>query len=97
VIQWISKSVSQLVSKSVGKNLLERSLVIEVSKVSMVSELRRLKASKPGLYTNSYELYDFRYFAAFSADSVHLKKPSRWPKALIGPPCHGAPGWRRQN
>jgi hypothetical protein len=30
-----------------------------------------------------------------SAGSFHLKKPSRWPKALIGPPCHGAP-WTRE-
>jgi hypothetical protein len=52
----------------------------------------KLKASIPGLQTNSYEMYDIRHFVAFSADSVHLKKPSRWPKALIGPPCHGAPG-----
>jgi hypothetical protein len=33
--------------------------------------------------------YDYRRFAAFSADSVHLKKPSGGPKGLIGPPCHG--------
>jgi hypothetical protein len=52
----------------------------------------RLKASIPNLHTNSNKLYDSRYLAAFSAGSVHLKKPSRWPKALIGPPCHGAPG-----
>ena len=28
--------------------------------------------------------------AAFSTDSIHLKKPSGGPKGLIGPPCHGA-------
>jgi hypothetical protein len=51
----------------------------------------RLKASKPFLHENSNALYDYRHFAAFSADSVHLKKPSGGPKGLIGPPCHGAP------
>jgi hypothetical protein len=49
-----------------------------------------LKASKPSLYANSNALCEWRHFAAFSADSGYLKKPSRWPKALIGPPCHGA-------
>jgi hypothetical protein len=50
---------------------------------------KRLKASKPFLHANSNALYDCRHFAAFSADSVHLKKPSGGPKGLIGPPCHG--------
>jgi hypothetical protein len=59
-------------------------------------ELMKLKASKPFLQTNFNVLYDYRYFAVFSANSVHLKKPSQWPKALIGPPCHGAPGRRSQ-
>ena len=63
----------------------------EVNKVNKVRELRRLKASKPLLYANSNEGYNIRYFDAFSADSVHLKKPSGGPKGLIGPPCHGAP------
>ena len=101
--QWVSKSVSQLVCKSVWKSLLERSLVIshwslvsEVSNVNMVSERRRLKASKPDLQENSNASYDFRHVDVFSADSVHLKKPSGGPKGLIGPPCHGAPGRRRQ-
>jgi hypothetical protein len=67
-----------------------------VSKVGMVSDLRRLKASIPVLHTSPNVLYDIRPFAAFSADSVHLKKPSRWPKALTGSPCHGAPGRRGQ-
>jgi hypothetical protein len=53
--------------------------------------LRRLKASKPFMYANSKVLYDYRHFAAFSADLVHLKKPSGGPKGLIGPPCHWAP------
>jgi hypothetical protein len=51
----------------------------------------RLKASKPCLHANSNVLSDYRYFVAFSADSIHLKKPSVGPKGLIGPPCHGAP------
>jgi hypothetical protein len=59
-------------------------------------KLRRLKASKPFLHANSNELYCFRHFVAFTADSIHLKKPSGGPKGLIGPPCHGAPGRRRQ-
>jgi hypothetical protein len=57
--------------------------------------LRRLKASKLFLHANSNALYNYRHFAAFSVDSVHLKKPSGGPKGLIGPPCHGAPGRRR--
>jgi hypothetical protein len=81
-------------SDSVGKSLLERSSVIShwslVSEVNMLSELRSLKASKPGLDENSNALYDFRHFDAFSDESVHLKKPSGGPKGLIGPPCHGA-------
>ncbi len=43
-------------------------------------KLRRLKASKPSLYANSNALYNYRYFVAFSADLIHLKKPSRWPE-----------------
>ena len=66
------------------------------ARVSMVTELRKLKASKPLLHRNSNALYDMQNFDAFSAGLVHLKKSSRWPKALIGPPCHGAPGRRRQ-
>jgi hypothetical protein len=46
----------------------------------------KLKASKPSLNTNYNALYDFQHFVAFPVDPVHLKKPSRWPKALIGPP-----------
>jgi hypothetical protein len=71
-------------------------LFIEGSVVSRISEIKRLKASKPCLHTNPNASYDFQRFTAFSADSVHQKKPSRWPKALIGPPCHGAPSRRRQ-
>jgi hypothetical protein len=55
----------------------------------------RLKASIPVLKGNSKTLYYIRHFTAFSADSVHLKKPSVGPKGLIGPPCHGTPGRRR--
>jgi hypothetical protein len=50
---------------------------------------RRLKASIPLLYATSNKLYNIRHFGAFSADSIHLKKPLGGPKALIGPPCHG--------
>jgi hypothetical protein len=70
--------------------------VNEVSKINIVSELRSLKASIPGLQANSSALYDYRHFDAFAAGTVHLKKPSVGPKGLIGPPCHGAPGRRRQ-
>jgi hypothetical protein len=50
----------------------------------------RLKASKHSLHANYNVLYDFQQFCAFLDDSVQSKKPSRWPKALIGSPCHGA-------
>jgi Asp-tRNA(Asn)/Glu-tRNA(Gln) amidotransferase A subunit family amidase len=60
------------------------------------SSKMRLKASKPGVSTNSHELSSNRHFDEFAADSIHLKKPSVGPKGLIGPPCHGAPGRRRQ-
>ena len=43
------------------------------------------------MHANSNELYNIRHFDAFTAGSVHLKKPSGGPKGLIGPPCHGAP------
>jgi type II secretory pathway component PulK len=66
--------------------------VSEVSKVSKGGKLIKPKASRPFLYTNSGALNDSQHFAELTADSVQLKKPSRWPKALIGPPCHGAPG-----
>jgi hypothetical protein len=56
----------------------------------------RLKASKQSLSTNSHELNNIRHFNEFATGSVHLKKPSVGPKGLIGPPCHGAPGRRRQ-
>jgi hypothetical protein len=56
----------------------------------------RLKASKPCMPANSYELFSIRHFAAFAAGTVHVKKPSVGPKGLIGPPCYGAPGRRRQ-
>jgi hypothetical protein len=59
-------------------------------------KLRRLKASKPCASANSHELYNNRYFDTLSADTVHSKKPSVGPKGLIGSPCHGAPGRRRQ-
>jgi hypothetical protein len=40
----------------------------------------RLKVSIPGVQTTFYQLHNIRHFAAFSADLVHLKKPSRWPE-----------------
>jgi amino acid adenylation domain-containing protein len=54
--------------------------------------------NKPVLTAERYghELYNNRHFDAFTADTVHLKKPSVGPKGLIGPSCHGAPGRRRQ-
>ena len=55
------------------------------------SSKRRLKASIPCVQTTFNQSHDIRYFAAFTADSVHLKKPSGGPKGLTGPPCHGAP------
>jgi hypothetical protein len=59
----------------------------------MVRVLKKLKASISFLQTDSNALYASGHFVAFPAGSIQLKKPSRWPKALIGPPCHGAPGW----
>ena len=56
----------------------------------------RLKASKPCVSANSHELSGNRHFDAFAADTIHLKKPSVGPKGLMGPPCHGALGRRRQ-
>jgi hypothetical protein len=46
---------------------------------------------------NEVQSCDFQKFDAFTAGSVHLKGPSGGPKGLIGPPCHGAPGRRRQS
>jgi hypothetical protein len=90
-------------SDSVGKSLLERSLVIShwslvsaVSNLHMLNEHRGLKASIPCLQANSNALYDYRHFDAIAAGTVHLKKPSGGPKGLIGSPCPGAPGRRRQ-
>jgi glycosyltransferase involved in cell wall biosynthesis len=51
--------------------------------------IRGLKASIPCVHTISNRLYDILHFAAFSAGSFQLKKPSGGPKGLIGPPCHG--------
>jgi hypothetical protein len=50
---------------------------------------RRLKASIPGVQATFHQLHDIRHIDAFTAGSVHLKKPSGGPKGLIGPPCHG--------
>jgi hypothetical protein len=49
-----------------------------------------LKASIPGVQTTFLKSLNIRHFDAFTAISVHLKKPSGGPKGLIGPPCHGA-------
>jgi hypothetical protein len=59
-------------------------------------KVRRLKASMPDVQTTFYQIHNILHFAAFAAGSVLLKKPSGGPKGLIGPPCHGAPGRRRQ-
>jgi len=80
--QWVSRSVGQKVRKLEGEKV--RSLKV------------RLKASKPRVPENSYELHNIRHFDVVAAGTVHLKKPSVGPKGLIGPPCHGAPGRRRQ-
>jgi len=74
--------VGQWVSGSVGQKV--RSLKM------------RLKVSKPGVSANSYELQNNRHFEVFASDTIQSKKPSVGPKGLIGPPCHGAPGRRRQ-
>jgi hypothetical protein len=44
--------------------------------------MMKLKASKPFLQANSNKLHDIQHFAAFSAASIHLKKPSGGPKGL---------------
>jgi hypothetical protein len=88
--QWVSESVGQWVSRSVGRGLLERSLVI--GHWSLVSDLRRLKASIPVVQLTFFKSHNIRYFDAFTAISIQLKKPSGGPKGLIGPPCHGAGG-----
>ncbi|MGD2088726.1 MAG: hypothetical protein PVH61_21285 [Candidatus Aminicenantes bacterium] len=66
-----------------------------MSKVGMVSDLRRLRASIPGVQATFHQSCDIQKFDAFTAGSVQLKKPSGDPKGLIGPPCHGATGRRR--
>jgi excinuclease ABC subunit A len=81
-------SVGQLVSGSVGQKVRG----VEGEKLS--SSKRRLEASKPFLHENSNELYGYRHFDTFSADSVQSKKPPGGPKGLIDPPCHGAEGKR---
>jgi len=51
--------------------------------------MKVLKASIPHLYTNSNELYSIQHFDAFTANSVHLKKPSSGPKGLSVPHAMG--------
>jgi hypothetical protein len=43
---------------------------------------RRVKASIPYVHKNSNAIHDFLHFAAFTAASVQLKKPSGGPKGL---------------
>jgi hypothetical protein len=66
---------------------------VDVSRVQgkkkEVKKIRSLKASIPGVQTTFHQSHDIRYFAAFAAVSVHLKKSSGGLKRLIGPPCHG--------
>jgi hypothetical protein len=62
----------------------------------MCNDTMGLKASIPCVQVTPHQLHAIRHFDAFAAGSVHLKKPSGGPKGLIGPPCHGAPGRRRQ-
>ena len=50
-----------------------------------------LKGSIPRVLATFHQLQDIRNFAVFTANLVHLKKPSGRPKGLIGHPCHGAP------
>jgi amino acid adenylation domain-containing protein len=85
-------------SRCINKKFLRGELKNEGLKGRRVEgeKVRRLKASIPLLQRNTNELYNTRHFDGFAADSAHLKKPSGGPKGLIGPPCHGAPGRRRQ-
>jgi hypothetical protein len=50
---------------------------------------KKSEGFETSVQTNSNEIHDYQHFAAFTADSIHLKKPSGGPKGLIGPPCHG--------
>jgi hypothetical protein len=63
-------------------------------------KLRRLKgglkASIPGVQETFHQSHNIQYFDEFTTGFIHLKKPSGGPKGLIGPPCHGAPGRRKQ-
>jgi hypothetical protein len=98
--QWVSESVGQLVSWSVrqkirrveGEKTEDRRRPGVGTRFIASSEL---KASKPGVQTTFFKSLNIRYFDAFTAISVHLKKPSGGPKGLIGPPRRGAPGRRR--
>ncbi|MGD2087472.1 MAG: CHAT domain-containing protein [Candidatus Aminicenantes bacterium] len=57
-----------------------------------------LKASIPGVQANSDALYHPPRITAFSADSIHLKNPSRWPEGpKLVPHAMGPPGRRRQS
>jgi methylmalonyl-CoA mutase len=88
--QWVSKSVGQWVSGSVD----QKGRRVEGEKVR--SSKMGLKASIPISHTNSNKLYDIQDPGAFPADSVHLKKPSRWPEGpksvphAMGPPGRAA-------
>jgi len=87
--QWVSESVGQWVSGSVDQKV-RRGEGEKVRKSKI-----RLKASIPNLHTNSNKLYDIQDPDAFPADSVHLKKPSRWPEGPKSVPhAMGLPGRR---
>jgi hypothetical protein len=45
-----------------------------------------MKASKPFVSANSYELYNMQHLDAIAAAPIQSKKPSVGPKGLIGPP-----------
>ena len=90
-----------MIKQTINKKFLRRGLKNEGWKDrrvegDMLSSKMRLKASKPCVPANSHELSNIRHFDEFAVGTVHLKKPSVGPKGLIGPPCHGAPGRRRQ-
>jgi hypothetical protein len=80
--------------KKTGRVEGEKGRRVEAGKVRSLK--MRLKASKPCVSANFHELHNNRYFEVFTAHTIQSKKPSVGPKGLIGPPCHGAPGRRRQ-
>jgi len=69
---------------------------IRIEGEKIESSKMRLKASIPWCKQIPIKLSYIQHFGAFAAGTLHLKKPLVGPKGLIGPPCHGAPGRRRQ-